>query len=169
MNRAALDPRELLEQLKAEHQVLQWSPLAPQEIRTDKRGREPGVRSSLDYLHQHWALTDTFEPASATSSGLRGRAESLFGRLTYRVLRPYFRQERELLSRAVQVIDDLDQRCSELTVRVSELGDAMSDRQVAEAENQAKLALWLHLAPPAAPSPSGGLTGAGDGQTTSPP
>jgi len=150
----ALDPKELLERLKAEHQVLRWGPLPPDEPRDTSGDRAPLDRSSLEYLHQHWALADD-PPPTASAGGIRGRASALLGRFTHRALRPYLLREQELLARAVQVIDDLDQRCAELTQRCQELGDAVIDRQVAEAENQAKLALWLHLEPPAngAPAP----------------
>jgi hypothetical protein len=155
VERTTLDPKELLEQLRAEHEVLRWAPLSPQGPREPDRGgdgdedRKARHRSSLEYLHHHWTLVDTLEP-SAGDSGLRRRLVALFGRLTYRVLRPYFEEERALLSHAVQVIDDLEVRCSDLTLRLQQLTDDVTDRQVAEAENQAKLALWLHLDPPAA-------------------
>jgi hypothetical protein len=149
VRRATLDPKKLLEQLQAEHEVLRWAPLPPQEVRTggDEQANRDGA--SLEYLHHHWALADAFEP-TPFDSGLRKRFEALVGRLTYKVLGPYFRQERVLLSHAVQVIDDLDQRCTNLDHRLRQLTDEVIDRQVAEAENQAKLALWLHLDPPAA-------------------
>jgi hypothetical protein len=145
VGQAALDPKELLAQLQTEHKVLRWGPLPPQEYRDAESDRQPADRSSLDYLHHHWALADTYE---ATHGGLLGRVITLFGRLTFKVLGPYLHQERELLARAVQVIDDLDQRCGDLADRYRELSDAVIDRQVSEAENQAKLALWLHLESP---------------------
>ncbi len=156
MGQAALDPKQVLERMRAEHQVLRWGPLPPEEPWDSGGGRAPLDRSSLDYLHEHWALADASGPDPA-EGGLRGRASTLFGRLTYRVLGPYLQREQEFLARAVQVIDDLDRRCHELDQRCRELADAVIDRQVAEAENQAKLALWLHLEPPAA-----GDNGAGD-------
>jgi hypothetical protein len=147
VGQAALDPKELLERLQAEHQVLRWGPLPPDEPRGPGGAEVPSDRSSLDYLHQHWALADAVPPPT-TDHGLRGRAVALFGRLTYKALGPYLHQEQEFLARAVQVIDALDRRCTELDRQCQALSDAMVDRQVAEAENQAKLALWLHLEPP---------------------
>ena len=147
VGRAAVDPKDLLEQIRADHHVLRWVPLAPQEFGDAGANRVPVDRSSLEYLHQHWALTDTYEPGTAIT-GVRGKLVALFGRLTYRVLRPHLHQEREFLAQAVQVIDDLDQRCTELDLRYQEFRDLVLDRQVAEAENQAKLAVWLHVNPP---------------------
>jgi hypothetical protein len=160
VERTTLDPNELLEQLRAEHEVLRWAPLSPQVTQDPDSGgdshedRKAHNRSALDYLHHNWALADTFEP-SARDSGLRGSLVALFGRLTYKVLTPYFAEERALLSHAVQVIDDLEERCSALTLRLQQLSNDVTDRQVAEAENQAKLALWLHLAPPASTRSAG--------------
>ena len=112
--------------------------------------RERPGRSSedlLDYLHQHWALPDGVDPSLAAGS-LEGRLVGLFGRMTFKVLGPYLREERELLAHMVRCNDALERRCNELAVRCQELNQDMADRQVAEAENQAKLALWLHLEPP---------------------
>lgn len=154
MGTASLDPRELLEQLRADHQVLRWGPLPPQERRASVTAQEPIDPSVLDYLHHNWTLAGTDRPGSG-SRGFRGKAEAIFGRLAYKVLGSYFHQEREFLSRVVQVVDDLERRCSELTVRCEQLTDDVMDRQVAEAENQAKLALWLHLDPPEFAGPQG--------------
>lgn len=168
MGQAALDPKELLERLHADHQVLRWGPLPPDEGLETGADRLPPDRSSLEYLHQHWALADAAAPA-APGHGLRGRAVSLVTRLTYRALAPYLHHEQEFLARAVQVIDDLDRRCSELTRQGQRLEEAMFERQVAEAENQAKLALWLHLEPPASETPAPGTTSGHDpgGRTSS--
>ena len=75
-------------------------------------------RESLEYLHHHWALPDTFDPADG-GSGVRGKVVSAFGRLTYRVLGRYLREERELLSHLVRVNEALEQRCDELTSAAS--------------------------------------------------
>jgi hypothetical protein len=64
------------------------------------------------------------------------------------VLGTYLREERALLSHLVRVNEALEQRCDELTLRCEQLNQDMVDRQAAEAENQAKLALWLHLDSP---------------------
>lgn len=141
-----IDPEEFLAQLKEEHRVLRWEPLTPQSVRP--LGALDQVRSGhlLEYLHGHWVLPDSYD-AGAIGGGLKGRALGLFGRLTYRVLGPYFRSERDLLSHMVQVNAALERRCDELTMRCQQINQDQIDRQVAEARNQAKLALWLHLDP----------------------
>ena len=168
MGRAAVDPKELLAQLQAEHQVLRWGPLPPQEYRSADGDLTPTDPSALEYLHRHWALPGSYE---AATGGLRGKLIALFGRLTFKVLGPYLHQERELLARAVQAIDGLDKRCEELTDRYRELSDAVIARQVSEAENQAKLALWLHLDPPvaSADAPQTGNGGVDQGDAASAP
>jgi hypothetical protein len=118
-------------------------------------------RSSLEYLHHHWALPDGYDTIGV-GRGVRSRLVALFGRLTYRVLRTYLQEERALWSNLVQTNEQLAQRCDQLSVRVDELRRDMVDRQVAEAENQTKLALWLHLEPPAA------ITGAAPGSAARP-
>lgn len=148
MGEPPLDPDEILKRLKAEHQVLEWEPLPP-DMPPSPRTDRTRVRSSLDYLHHHWALPDEYT-ASESDQGFRSRLILLFGRLTYRVLGSYLREERQLLAHVVQVAEGLQQRCDDLTIRCEELNRQVIERQVAEAENQAKLALWLHLAPPAA-------------------
>jgi hypothetical protein len=140
----ALDPQDFLDQLKADRQVLRWEPLPPEQARREAGKEQIRNRESLEYLHHHWALPDTFDPADA-GGGFRGRLVSLFGRLTYRVLGRYLREERELISHLVRINEGLEQRCDELTVRCEHLKQDMLARQAAEASNQAKLALLLHL------------------------
>ena len=157
MGEQALDPKDLLDRLRSEHQVLQWQPIPPDEMRTPTGEGRPD-RSSLEYLHGHWALRDEYDPNDA-GGGLRSRLVTVFGRLTFRVLRSYLQDERQLLSHVVRTNEALAQRCEELSVRVDQLSKDMIDRQVAEAENQTRLALWLDLAPsgampPAEPRPS---------------
>jgi len=107
------------------------------------------MRSGADlaYLHGHWTLPDTFDPAAA-GGGVRGRLVTLIGRMTFRVLGPYLREERELLGHLVRINDALEQRCDALTLRCEQLEQDVVDRQVDEAANLAELALWLHLDPP---------------------
>jgi hypothetical protein len=140
----ALEPEEILERIKAKHQVLRWAPLPPDELRRTKEFDHTRGKQSLDYLHQHWAIADRFDPAAA-GAGTRGRIVGLFGRLTYRVLSPYFQEERALLSHLVRLNETLEQRCDDLNARLQQLTVDIVDRQVAEAKNQAQLALWLHL------------------------
>ncbi len=155
MGEQQIDPEEFLEQLKSEHRVLQWEPIEPATVRRPTTGEQARSRSSLDYLHGHWVLPDSFEPADA-GGGIRGRIVRRFGRLTFRVLGRYLASERELLANMVRVNQALERRCDELTLHCQQLNQDMIDRQVAEAANQAKLAAWLHLEP----LPS--RTGAGD-------
>lgn len=147
MGTTPLDPRDFLEQLKAERQIFTWEPLPPEEPPIFKEAERSRVRSSLEYLHRHWALPDAFDPEEA-GGGVRGKLVGLFGRLTYRVLGRYLREERDLLAHLVRVNEALEQRCNELSVGLRQLHDDVLRRQAAEASNQAKLALWLHLSPP---------------------
>ncbi len=138
-----LDPEEILNRLRDEHKVLAWAPLPPDEepVSGDEVIRN---RDSLEYLHHHWTLPDSFDPSDA-GTGIRGRLVALFGRLTYRVLGRYMTEERNLLAHVVQVNEALEQRCNELSLRCEQISTNILNRQAAEAANQAKLALWLHL------------------------
>jgi hypothetical protein len=163
----AVDPEEYLQRLKDEHRVLRWAPLPPDDTRRSIKNDQALNKSSLDYLHQHWALPDSFD-AGAAGGGTRGKIVGLFGRLTYRVLGPYFREERGLLAHMVRVNEALEQRCIELTLFCEQLSQDMLDRQVAEAENQTKLAILLDVEPPAVGRPDPGQNGPGPaGGTTS--
>jgi hypothetical protein len=141
----ALDPKDLLDRLRSEHQVLQWAPVAPDEMRPPIGPGRPD-RSSLEYLHGHWALPEESDPSTG-GRGPRARLVALFGRLTFRVLRTYLQDERLLLSHVVRTNEALAQRCEELSARLDQLGEDMIDRQVAEAANLAELALWLQRDP----------------------
>jgi hypothetical protein len=158
VEQSKFDPEKVLEQLRAEHKVLAWEPLPPAKMRQYADGSQVRNRAALEYLHHHWALPDTFDQGAA-GGGAKGKVVGLFGRLTYRVLGPYMREERELLSHVVRVSEALEQRCDELILRCEQLNQDMVDRQAAEAENQAKLALWLNLEPPA----SAAVDRSGDG------
>ncbi len=147
MGEPALDPREFLEHLKTQHRVFFWEPLPPDDPAQFKELERTRIRASLEYLHHHWALPDSFHPGDA-GTGIRGRVVGFFGRLTFRVLGRYLREERDLLAHLVRVSEALEQRCDELSARCRQLNDDMLSRQSAEARNQAKLALWLHLDPP---------------------
>jgi hypothetical protein len=76
-----------------------------------------------------------------TGGGVRGRIAGLAGRLTFRALGRYLHEERELLAHMVRMNEALARRCDELA-------RAIADRQVADAENQARLAAWLQAEPP---------------------
>ncbi|HWD51480.1 MAG TPA: hypothetical protein VG412_03705 [Acidimicrobiales bacterium] len=154
MGKPGLDPKEFLERLKEDHQVLRWEPLPPNQPNPSSGGEQSRSGGSLDYLHKHWALPDSFHPEDA-GGGPKGRLVSLFGRLTYRVLGRYFHEERELLGHVVRISEALERRCDALTLRVQEMNLEMVRRQVAEAENQAILAAWLHAE---SPRTTGGIT-----------
>ncbi len=162
MGETALDPEEFLEQLKAEHQVLRWEPLPPDQVKQDSRRQQVRSRENLEYLHRHWALPDTFDPQDA-GGGVRGKVVAVFGRLVFRVLGRYLREERELISHLVRVNEALEQRCDELTLRYEQLNTSMVNRQIVEAANQAKLAAWLHLEPPSTTKIEGRMKGTGTG------
>jgi hypothetical protein len=160
----ALDPEAFLERLKADHRILRWEPLPPDQVSPVRESDQIRSKSSLEYLHRHWVLPDAFDPAVA-GGGVRGKVVSIVGRLTYRVLGPYLLAERDLLAHVVQVNEALEQRCDELTLRYEQLSREMINRQAAEAANQAKLAAWLHLDPPRASSPDNRaprIAGSGD-------
>jgi hypothetical protein len=144
-----LDPQALLARLKADHRTLQWEPLPPDRVRRFTDANQIRNKASLEYLHHNWALPDTFDAAAAGADhGLRGKVVALFGRLTFRVLGPYLRDERALISYMVRVNEALERRCDDLILRCEQLSNDMANRQANEAANQAKLALWLHLDPP---------------------
>jgi hypothetical protein len=130
--------------MKSDHQVLQWEPLPPADVRKRSEGSQVRNRASLEYLHRNWVLPDSFDPADA-GGGMRGKVVAFFGQLTFRVLRRYMEEERDLLAHMVRVNEALEQRCDELTLRCQQLNQDMIDRQVDEARNQARLAVWLHL------------------------
>ena len=165
MGMPVLDPKELLDRLRSGHRALQWGPVPPDEPRPIVEMDLTSSRRSLQYLHQHWALPDNFDPAVA-GAGVRGRLVALFGRLTYRVLGPYLNEERALISHMVQAHQALEERCDDLTLRYRELREDIVDRQVAEAENQAKLALWLQVNGPS-PARSESPGDGGDGSAES--
>ena len=138
MEERALDARELIERVKAENRAARWMPLPPSEL---PASRTPmSEEESLYYLHRHWILPDRPEPADS-GAGIKGRVVHLFGRLTFAVLAPYLRQERELVARMVRMNEALARRCDDLA-------QAMAQRQLAEAENDAKLAALLNRALP---------------------
>jgi hypothetical protein len=137
-----LDPREFLERLQGQHQTIRWMPLPPDEA-AHRLVDNPAVgEPSLGYLHEHWVLPDGKAPDGARG-GLRGRVAAAVARPVFRLLRRYFDEERELLSRMVQMHDALATRCDDLA-------RALAEREVAEAENLAQLAAWLQSAAPQA-------------------
>jgi hypothetical protein len=131
----AVDPAELLEQIRADKRTLAWAPLAPSTELGLLRQHPLREHEALAYLHAHWALPDAPD-AAAFGGGLRGRVLRLFARLAFRVLAPYLRSERDLLANLVRVNDALARRCDELA-------DTMAMRHAEEAANEAGLAAWL--------------------------
>ncbi len=165
MGQPALDPEDILRRLQEEHQVLAWEPLPP-EVRNLPSDTNPNrTREVLEYLHANWAdLPHEFEPAEA-GGGFKGRLVGLFGRLTYRVLAPYLRKERDLLAHVVQVNEALERRCDDLAERIEVLNSARLRRQADEARNLTKLALWLHLDPPAGTTTAEGADVSANGRS----
>ncbi|MGP0107733.1 MAG: hypothetical protein ACLPR9_02495 [Acidimicrobiales bacterium] len=140
MSQEGLDPREFLERLQGAHRTLRWAPLPPAPA-TRRWSEHPMTgEESLHYLHDHWALPDHVS-GTETGGGVRGRIAGLAGRLTFRALGRYLHEERELLAHMVRMNEALARRCDELA-------RAIADRQVADAENQARLAAWLQAEPP---------------------
>lgn len=137
-----IDPEELLRRIRTEHRSLRWTPLDPDGFRTGGTSEQVRSQESLDYLHHNWMLPTRFEDPGRP--GLRAKISTRLGHFVYSVLGPYFRAERELLAHTVRVNDALEKRCDELTNRILELRQQVADRQVAEARNQAELAVWLH-------------------------
>jgi len=135
MDERPLDAKELLQRVKNGHRSEKWKPLAPSDELV--RWREWPMRSeaSLDYLHRHWALPDSFAP-EAGGGGIKGRVVNAFSRLTFRVLGPYLREERELLANLVRTVDALAKRSDALALEIT-------GREEAEAENAAQLGAWL--------------------------
>jgi hypothetical protein len=147
-----IDPEVLLRRIRTEHRSMRWSPLDPNPVQSGATGEQVRSQESLDYLHHNWMLPATYEDPGRP--GLRAKLSSRLGRFVYSVLGPYFRAERDLLAHTVRVNDALEKRCDELTNRILELRHQVADRQVAEARNQAKLAVWLHQVLPADEGPT---------------
>jgi len=100
--------------------------------------------ASLHYLHENWALPDgpSAPPDAPPWKQLIWR---LVGRFTFGALHQYLHQERELLSRAVQVCDTLAKRVDTLEAEIEQLA-LVTSRQLAE------VATYL-------PDPGAGLRG----------
>ena len=135
------DPAELLTQLRADRRQMAWEPLAPERRRQFHSDDLPRTKEALDHLHRHWVLPDS--PSSDRGSGARGLVMHVVGRLVFRVLGPYLREEREFLSHLVRLNDALVKECDELARRCQELADRAVDRQLAEAANLTELAAWI--------------------------
>ena len=83
------------------------------------------------------------------SEGAPGQGPvGLFGRLTFRVLGRYLREERELLAHMVRVNEALERRCDELTLRCQQLNQDMIDRQAGRGRQPGQAG---PVAPPRAP------------------
>lgn len=146
MGTPPIDPEELLRRIRTEHLALRWGPLPPDPVRPGGAGEQVRSQESLEYLHRNWMLPISYDDPGRT--GVRAKLGNRVGRFVYTVLGPYFRAERDLLAHMVRVNDALEKRCDELTNRILEVRHQVADRQVAEARNQAELAVWLHQALP---------------------
>lgn len=137
MEDAVIDPRELLERLHADRRSLVWQPLGPSPQLTHWRQRPMSDEVALEYIHRSWALPDQPD-ASIAGGGLKGRFRRVLARIVFRILGPYLRSERDLLAHMVRMHDAVARRCDELAAVVA-------DRQVADAENDTRLAAWLQV------------------------
>ncbi|MGH9028713.1 MAG: hypothetical protein ACRDV4_03770 [Acidimicrobiales bacterium] len=136
MDERTLDAKELIADTRTAGLTPPlWVPLAPADGLETWRRWPMKDDESLDYLHHNWVLANELDP-QVTGSGLKGRLIRVIGRIVFRVLGPYLREERELIAHFVRMNDALARRVDELTKEVS-------IRQTKEAENQAKLAAWL--------------------------
>jgi hypothetical protein len=140
MGQETIEPEELLERLRREQEALRWAPLAPSDGLAEWRKWPVRSDLSLDHLHHHWVLPHQFDPSTAgASGGVKAKLIRIFGRLVFRVLGPYLREERELLSHMVRMNDALARRCDEITLEITR-------RETSQAKNEARLAAWLHEA-----------------------
>ena len=143
MGQPALDSEKLLERLRNEHRVLKWEPLPPDTSRSAPKGDQVRSAESLAYINANWVLPHEYEAPGG--AGVKARIVAFFGALTFRVLGPYLRAERDLLSHMVRINNALEHRCDELTMRCEQLSQDMVARQAAEARNLAKLAVLLQV------------------------
>jgi len=86
--------------------------------------------AALEYLHTHWALPDQ-PPAAPPGPRWRQRVWQIAGRLTFGSLQKYLAEERELLSRTVQLCDTLARRVDTLEGELEQLVAALHN-QLAE-------------------------------------
>jgi hypothetical protein len=137
MSEEAIDPAELLERLRSEPSPASWAPLLPSGVAASWRDLRLSGLEPLAYVNAHWALPDRGGPGGSTR-GIRSAARRLISRVTYSVLGDYLREERELLVHLVQV-------CNALATRCDEMATVIADRELAEAENGARLVEFLTL------------------------
>lgn len=79
---------------------------------------------ALEYLHTHWALPDQ-PPPPPPGPAWRRLAWRVAGRLTFGSLERYLAEERELLSRTVQMADALSRRVDTLENEIEQLVAAL--------------------------------------------
>ncbi len=86
-----------------------WAP----SLRPDQSFAPMVADPNLGYLHRHWELRKTLEPASrrVPAGGVRGLVKVAFNRLSLGALGPYLEEEQELLAHLVRVVDALAHRC----------------------------------------------------------
>lgn len=129
-----IHPAELLERLHEAKRRLVWEPMAAVTSLDAIRQRPARAEDPLAYLHAHWALPESPPPASGR--GPRRLVMRLFGRFSFRVLRPYLEAERALLANVVQTAELLATRCDELAAVLVEF-------QARHNQHDAELAAWL--------------------------
>lgn len=116
---------ELQRRVTARRTRWQPRPLPAPPVRTPMTANE-----SLEYLHTHWVLPDSFTAVPA-GAPWKQRLWRIAGRLTFGVLARYLADERELLSKAVQVCDTLARRVDTLEAEIEQLA-ALTSQQLAE-------------------------------------
>lgn len=84
---------------------------------------------ALGYLHAHWVLPD--QPPAATGRGWRRALRQVVGRVIFSTLSEYLGEERELLSRVVQMAESLARRVDALEAELTEVAERTS-AQLAE-------------------------------------
>lgn len=93
-------------------------------------GRPPLAHDpSLGYLHAHWVLPD--RPSAPGRRGWRTYVHAAAGRVVFSSLHRYLAEERELLSRLVQVTDLLARRLDALESDLRDVSDSASSQLAA--------------------------------------
>jgi len=161
MGSPAIDPEDIIRKLRTPGNALSWTPLEPDRD-LHAPGHQDHDRGPIEFLHANWSPADTFDPADA-GGGVLGRVVAPFGRLTYRVLGPYFRHQREVVAHLVQANEALERRCDDLVRRQHELEQAVIVRQVAEAQNLSELAVVLDSGARRESDPSSGVPSPDEG------
>ncbi len=138
MGRHPVEAHELVEQLRRGRSAeVVWAPLPPEPLPRPDEVEPMVAHTGLHYAHHHTNLPDR----PTAGGGVRGWYRRTVGRMVFGILFKYLREERELISNLVQLNDALAKRCDRQAVELEDLREALDDRAVARAENEADLAL----------------------------